>query len=691
MASHRPAKKAKLAKLLSFQSNLPFHSQSVLEAIVEKAKSEGLPELYSSTHQREARLDLLQDCHGGLLGPLIQEAKLETKDGNSCTMYYANFLVYLANLYHMDSSFTKLIQRRHAQRPSSPSAPWGLVLCTDEIVPGNVLGRAARKCWTIYATFDAFQTDMSSEAAWLTLCTQRSTFVSTLDGGISQMMNIILQSIFDSPLVDTSCGFQLKSPSGDLRIHFTWSMMLCDGAAHKMVWTSKGDAGQKFCLLCANIRGMPASKEEEEPDEMYSSAMQYKDLVLVQDADVLASYQRLDARQKTCSKQEFQDWEKASGLSWSKHSILLNTRLIQKNLCKPVSQFVHDYMHGILQGTAPIVLWQTMNAIQACGLQVWPCLEQYLNFFQFPKAWRCQHLPSLFQATRVAKYNKNHKFSCMASECLSVFPAIRHFLHSIVVPKEICQDACQAFVAMAETIDQIHAGVCWGATSRASLLHIIEESLATFHKAFPSVGMIRKWHWMLHLPDSLQRYGQLPNCFACERKHKAISALATKLKRTMTYERHMMEQVLATEITMLREPDQFPEGTQIIQPKQANSKQIAALSQFISPPCPEAKVSSVARLERGGYCHAQDAIVYADGGGWKVAQVLFHVVLHGMHCTFVQPWCLQKCHLEKQHAKFRPSDLQGLILLQSILYPVVFCKDKDEATVLLPYQIYSQG
>ena len=215
-----------------------------------------------------------------------------------------------------------------------------------------------------------FQTDMSSEAAWLTLCAQRSTFVSTLDGGISQMMNIILQSIFDSPLVDTICGFQLKSPSGDLRIHFTWSMMLCDGAAHKMVWTSKGDAGQKFCLLCANIRGMPASKEEEEPDEMYSSAMQYKDLVLVQDADVLASYQRLDARQKTCSKQEFQDWEKASGLSWSKHSILLNTRLIQKNLCKPVSQFVHDYMHGILQGTAPIVLWQTMNAIQACGLQV---------------------------------------------------------------------------------------------------------------------------------------------------------------------------------------------------------------------------------------------------------------------------------------------------------------------------------
>ena len=114
---------------------------------------------------------------------------------------------------------------------------------------------------------------------------------------------------------------------------------------------------------------------------------------------------------------------------------------------------------------------------------------------------------------------------------------------------------------------------------------------------------------VLHLPDSLARYVQLPNCFACERKHKAIRALATKLKRTMAYEHHMMEQVLATEIIMLREPGQFQKE----QPKQANSKQIAAWSQFISTPCPEAKVSSVARLERGGYCHAQDAIVYADG------------------------------------------------------------------------------
>ena len=74
--------------------------------------------------------------------------------------------------------------------------------------------------------------------------------------------------------------------------------MLCDGAAHKIVWASKGDSGQKLCLLCTNIRGMPAKEEEVEPDEMYCSAMQYKDRVLVQDADILSSYQRLDARQK---------------------------------------------------------------------------------------------------------------------------------------------------------------------------------------------------------------------------------------------------------------------------------------------------------------------------------------------------------------------------------------------------------
>ena len=53
------------------------------------------------------------------------------------------------------------------------------VVYTDEIVPGNVLGRAARKRLTRYATLAAFQTDLAHEATWLTLSVERSTLVSS--------------------------------------------------------------------------------------------------------------------------------------------------------------------------------------------------------------------------------------------------------------------------------------------------------------------------------------------------------------------------------------------------------------------------------------------------------------------------------------------------------------------------------
>ena len=82
-------------------------------------------------------------------------------------------------LYHRDTSFTQLVQNCHTASPSTMDRPWGLILYCDEIVPGNVLGRAERKCWCIYASIDAFQQHLAKESAWLTLAVERSSFVST--------------------------------------------------------------------------------------------------------------------------------------------------------------------------------------------------------------------------------------------------------------------------------------------------------------------------------------------------------------------------------------------------------------------------------------------------------------------------------------------------------------------------------
>ena len=82
---------------------------------------------------------------------------------------------------------------------------------------------------------------------------------------------------------------------------------------------------------------------------------------------------------------------------------------------------------------------------------------------------------------------------------------------------------------MAAFIDQVHDGNQAGLITITTLLPAVEQAIQTFHQAFPEISLIKKWHWQFHMPDTLQRFGFLPSCFANERKHKPIGALAQAL------------------------------------------------------------------------------------------------------------------------------------------------------------------
>ena len=207
LAMEPPRKRSKLQQLLTFKAALPAHSQSALAAFVDAAKEQGLPEKSSSNDQRKARDELLQSCHGGPLGPLIQEAEVTTDDGAKVTMYFANLLVYLASLFQMGGSFHDLVQRKHRANPSSVSKPWQLIIYSDEVIPGNVLGPAQRKLWAIYASFQEMDQFLHHEDLWLTISLERSSFVSQVQGGVGQIMSKILEAIFAMPTWNHRQGF----------------------------------------------------------------------------------------------------------------------------------------------------------------------------------------------------------------------------------------------------------------------------------------------------------------------------------------------------------------------------------------------------------------------------------------------------------------------------------------------------
>ena len=144
----------------------------------------------------------------------------------------------------------------------------------------------------------------------------------------------------------------------------------------------------------------------------------------------------------------------------------------------------------------------------------------------------------------------------------------------------------------------------------AILVECCGKANAAFLAAWPEETMIKKWHWHLHLPDALSRFSTLPSCFTAERKHKSISALATKLTRTTSYEKHLLQQVLSTEICTLQQPDQFPKVCHMWKPKLATQQDQVAMAPFLRQPCLQAQSSTVAILARGSQISGGDVIIF---------------------------------------------------------------------------------
>ena len=60
----------------------------------------------------------------------------------------------------------------------------------------------------------------------------------------------------------------------------------------------------------------------------------------------------------------------------------------------------------------------------------------------------------------------------------------------------------------------------------------IQAHLRVFSRLYGEEAMVPKFHYSLHLPDVLARWGWLPSCWVLERKHKNAKAWGEKLKDT---------------------------------------------------------------------------------------------------------------------------------------------------------------
>jgi hypothetical protein len=51
---------------------------------------------------------------------------------------------------------------------------------------------------------------------------------------------------------------------------------------------------------------------------------------------------------------------------------------------------MHDWMHGICQGTMPISMYLVLEALQAAGCKSWSAMEEYFSFWVLLQLFICK-------------------------------------------------------------------------------------------------------------------------------------------------------------------------------------------------------------------------------------------------------------------------------------------------------------
>ena len=625
-------RETKLRKLEQFRRRLPYASESALAATIADIRSHGLPELH---HRRDLYDAKMQEIRSPTpYGSLILELDLVGEKGAAVKTQNINPLAMLYRSFYGGGLLKDLIMREHAVRPSSVDQPWKLALYIDEIVPGNPLATEnLRKCWVIYISFlELGGLALQREQAWLCAGVQRTSLVNKLEGGVSQMVAAVVKLFFTTLGFDSRAGLRLKSASGDVvMLHLDMGCFLMDGGAHKYLWNVKGDSGMRFCTLCLNIVAKTSRIARDgltDDTSLVIDDTAFDDLVFATDRDVKDTQQRLKDEKQRLTKARFALLEKATGFNFNKHCILQDDELV--DIVKPIAQYLHDPMHCLcVSGVFNTCLYLLLLALTAVLPDIYDKISEYADSWISPGWLRGVSVAKLFSGKRAANHKASESFKCTASEALTVYQVIAVFLSRVVKPAGVCTHECNAFLALAELMDMVLV-TSLGKITPLSLHQSVQTFLGHCKLAGWQEMMHPKFHWLVHLPTHLAKFGFLPTCWVHERKHKLVKRYMGSVFNTAAYEASVLTEVACHELSELAAMGGLADKTTLVNPKPADAKLLRFLQNFYSMQVdPKTCFTSVVvNLLPVGKCYINDFIVLKKHTHEiEAAKVKLHVMI----------------------------------------------------------------
>ena len=673
---------AKLQRLNTLRRSIPNCSKASLHGILKDVAQHGVPELRNPKQMTEAaRQHLAQFC---TYGDILQTHEFHKVDGSCIGLQVVNFQSLLHASCKLGGSFYQCFAAAMATQPSTPMNMWNVILYSDECLPANALGKAAKKVWVVYASFKELgRPALAQTQHWLPLFICRSSIVSTLEGHTGQVMKVVMEKIFLSNDAPPEIGLLSHGPSNlCFRIHYQLGFIVQDGASQKITFGLKGDSGSNFCLKCCNQIVFLAEGEEDLENAVLRATTK-KDLVLASDDDALNSFDRLAARKAVCTPAEFQDWQQATGWSFSTHGILSSAAL--RPWLRPVTQYQHDYMHGMCSnGCLNIGIYLVLEHLTSIGLQSWRSMSDYCKAWTLPAVYnKVCDLPSLFTPSKVESYRKAFKVKITASEVLCLYPIVKHYVESMV-RQGAGSHATTAFLKLCKMMDLLVA-TQHGVVTGQQLDKAAEETLHFFKLANWDAFCIKKFHWLLHYGDSLSYHHLLLPVWTMERKHKDVTTIATRVQNLKFFEDTLYTEVLSQQLHNLVAAQKLEFALE------KNSKAPKQLQEFLKQHLgisgQDIFANKVLVLSAGNSVSQGDVVLVQGTATWDAAQILVNFSFAGAAFILASQCALVSYDSICGNATW--TEDAGIIMVpaKDVLVSVTYTRSRAGLVTLIPHHL----
>ena len=131
-----------------------------------------------------------------------------------------------------------------------------------------------------------------------------------------------------------------------------------------------------------------------------------------------------------------------------------------------------------------------------------------------------------------------------ASELLTAYPLIRHFVEQVVLVAFPTMHEHVASLCLCFRVVDIVQDIKGGTMDVVLLRQAIVEHLEKHKSVYESIHLLPKHHFAILLPEQFARDGVLTDCFVIERSHLLPRSVANDIDNTITFEKSAIQRVL---------------------------------------------------------------------------------------------------------------------------------------------------